>query len=106
RPKRPSCRVSEARLPVACGTGSRGKRRGVRIAARGPGRISGEQVSRNPMKFIVDVTAFDRTETVEVESSDVAEALRKACENTNISVKIREVDDPKWAHVAGFKSIP
>ena len=58
------------------------------------------------MRFIVDVTAFDRTETVEVESSDVAEALREACEQTNIFVKIREVDDPAWAQVAGFKSIP
>ena len=58
------------------------------------------------MKFIVDVTAFDRTETVEVDASDVAEALRQACEKTNISVKIREVDDPGWAQVEGFKSIP
>jgi len=58
------------------------------------------------MKFIVDVTAFDRTETVEVESSDVAEALREACEKTNILVEIREVDDPAWAQVEGFKSIP
>ena len=58
------------------------------------------------MKFIVDVTAFDRTETVEVDATDVAEALRQACEKTNISVKIREVDDPMWAQVEGFKSIP
>jgi len=58
------------------------------------------------MKFIVDVTAFDRTETVEVESSDVAEALRQACERTNILVKIRQVDDPPWAQVGSFKSIP
>jgi hypothetical protein len=41
-----------------------------------------------------DVTAFDRTETVEVEASNVAEALREACEKSNISFKIREVDDP------------
>jgi len=79
---------------------------GMDAAARGHGRNSGEQVSRYPMKFIVDLTAFDRTETVEVEASDVAEALRQACENTNISAKIREVDDPRWAHVEGFKSIP
>jgi nickel-dependent lactate racemase len=58
------------------------------------------------MKFIVDVTAFDRTETVEVDARDVGEALREACENTNISVKVREIDDPQWAHVDGFKSIP
>jgi len=85
--------------------GPRGKRRGVRIAAR-PGRISGEQVSSYPMKFIVGVTAFDQTATVEVDASDVGEALRQACEETNISVKIREVDDPMWAQVEGFKSIP
>ena len=39
------------------------------------------------MRFIVDVAAFDRTETVEVEASDVAEALRRACEKVNISVR-------------------
>ena len=64
------------------------------------------KVSSYPMKFIVDVTAFDRSETVELESSDVAAALRQACEEANISVRIREVDDPAWAQVAGFKSIP
>jgi len=58
------------------------------------------------MKFVVDVTAFGRKKTVEVAANDVAEALRQACENTNISVKIREVDDPQWAQVVGFKSIP
>jgi len=57
------------------------------------------------MRFIVDVAAFDRTETVEVEASDVAEALRQACEKTNISVKIREVEDLGWAGI-NLKSIP
>ena len=58
------------------------------------------------MMFIVDVTAFDRAETVEVDASDVAEALRRACEKANISVKIREVNDPQWTAVEGLKSIP
>jgi hypothetical protein len=58
------------------------------------------------MNFIVDVTAFERTKTVEVDARNVAEALRQACEKTNISAKIREVADPQWAHVEGFKSIP
>src|SRR5262249_8595939 len=75
-------------------------------SGRGPGRISGPRVSSHPMKFIVDVTHFDRAETVEVEASGVAEALRQACEKTNVSVKIGEVGDPKWARVEGFKSIP
>ena len=58
------------------------------------------------MRFIVDVAAFDRTETLVVDASDVGEALRQACEETSISVKIREVDDPQWAQVEGFRSIP
>jgi hypothetical protein len=58
------------------------------------------------MKFIVDVTAFDQTETVEVDARDVGEALRQACESTNVSVTIRGVEDPSWAPVNGFKSIP
>src|SRR5262245_49386461 len=103
-PVRPSSHGRRSAHNLACDRAA-WQAPGVRVAAR-PGRISGEQVSRHPMKFIVDVTAFDRTETVEVESSDVAEALRQACENTNISVKIRKVDDLKWAQVEGFKSIP
>ena len=57
------------------------------------------------MKFIVDVAAFDRTETVEVDASDVNDALRRACEKANISVKIREVEDLGWAGI-NLKSIP
>jgi len=75
----------------------------IDVGQEGFGRL---RVIRQPMKFVVDVTAFDRTERVEVVATDAGEALRQACEKTNISVKIREVDDPGWAKVEWFKSIP
>jgi len=58
------------------------------------------------MKFVLDVTAFNRAKTVTVDAANVAEALRKACEKTNISIKIREIEDVDPAQVEGLKSIP
>jgi len=58
------------------------------------------------MKFVLDVTAFNRAKTITVDAANVAEALRKACEETNITVKIREIEDLDPAQVEGLRSIP
>jgi hypothetical protein len=72
----------------------------------GHGRILDEQPSTHLMKFVVHETAFDHAETVEVDARDVGEALRQAYENTNVSVKIREVDHPMWGARRGLQVDP
>jgi hypothetical protein len=58
------------------------------------------------MKFVFDVTAFDRAETVEVDAAEIGEALRMALDKANISVRIREIEGVDPAQVEGLKSIP
>lgn len=40
-------------------------------------------------EYVIDITAYDRVSTVKVKADSPDEAIRKACEQKNISVTIR-----------------
>lgn len=40
-------------------------------------------------EYVIDITAYEHVSTIKVVADDPEEAIRKACEEKNISVKIR-----------------